>query len=124
MWWLRKRLAALLVLGLVACLVLIVENQGLSDNRAITWRVTEKRGTEAYLEADGGRRHQLYGDEGGAALAVGDTIELQCRKRNDAWRCTRDTYGMRMAKLGGAFVVGLLLLGLVLSPEIRERFEE
>lgn len=122
MWWLRRRLAALIVLGLAACLVLMVENQGLSDNRPITWRVTKKNGTEAYLEADGGRHHQLYGDEG-AELAEGATIELQCRKRADAWRCTRDTYGARMAKLGGAFVAGLLLLGLVLSPEIRERFE-
>ena len=118
----RRRIAGALTLGLVAVLFLAVENQGLADNRPITWRVIKKNGTEAYLEAEGGTiHHVLYGDQGGAELTEGDTIELQCKKRNDEWRCTRDTYRTRMVKLGGAFALGVLLLGLVLSPEIRER---
>ena len=77
---------------------------------------------DAYLEAEGGSLHHvLYGDDG-AALAEGASIVLQCRPRSGELRCTRDTYGERMTKLGGAFLAGLLLLGLVLSPEIRERW--
>lgn len=125
MWVIRRRLAAVLTLALVAIVFLAVENQGLADNRAITWHVVKKNGSEAYLDAEGGTAHHLlHGDQGGAALKEGDTIELQCRKRNDEWRCTRDTYGMRMAKLGGAFVLGVLLIGLLLSPEIRDRFSD
>jgi hypothetical protein len=122
--FLRRRLAALLVLALLAIAAIAVENQGLADNRPIVWRVTKKSGTDAYLEAEGGAlRYSLHGDEGGAELAEGASIELQCRKRREELRCIRDTYGARMAKLGGAFVLGLLLLGLVLSPEIRDRLE-
>ena len=128
MWWLRRRLAALLVLCMVALIALATLSQGMSDARPILWHIankhiTEVGKTEATLEAEGGSLHRtLHQDEGAADVAVGATIELYCRQVRGEWKCSGDSYGARMGKIGGGLALALVLLGLVLSPEIRERF--
>ena len=123
MGFLRKRVIALLVLGLAACVAMALASMGLSDYRPVTFRVATKIGQDAQLEADGGKLgYALHGDEGGAELKIGDTVQLQCRTLRDELRCSRDTFGARMAKIGGAATGIVVLLGLALSPEIRDRW--